>query len=280
MWSSAVMPADSRAAHAFRDSGVVHGRRRSAPGRSLALAVLPILVASSPVCGDEIAVLAAASLTDALGEIAGSFEKATGHRVSLNLGSSNDLARQIRAGAPGDVFLSADPAQMDLLERSGFVRAEARVDLLSNVLVVVVAGDSSLHLAGPGDLRAVKRLSIGDPETVPAGLYARSWLQSVGLWEELRGRTVPALNARAAVKAVETGHVEAGIVYRTDASASRNTRVAFEVPRGTGPPITYVLAPVVASHKGDLAARFVAHLRSPAAARVFEKHGFVVVEGR
>jgi molybdate transport system substrate-binding protein len=229
--------------------------------------------------GEEITVLAAASLTDALEEIAKAWARATGNAVVLNLGSSNDLARQIRAGAPADVFLSADPAQMDGLERDGLVRAADRVDLLSNTLVVVVPASSPARVEAPSDLTFMKHLALADPQAVPAGVYARAWLESVGLWARVEGQVIPTLNVRAALAAVESEHAEAGIVYKTDALVSKRVRVAYEVPRAAGPAIVYPLARVATSSK-KASASFVAHLQSPAAREVFVRFGFLVRGGQ
>lgn len=240
---------------------------------------LAVLALCSPVRADELTVFAAASLTDALKEVAQGFEASTGHTVLFNLGGSNDLARQIKAGAPADVFFSADKAQMDGLEQAGFVRARDRVDVLSNVLVAVVPMSSTAGLSRPGDLRSVKRLALADPQAVPAGVYARQWLESVGLWDELADRVVPALNVRAALSAVESEHADAGIVYRTDAALSKRVKVAFEAPKAQGPAIVYPLAPIATS-KRPAAADLVRHLLSARAREIYARHGFVVLPER
>ncbi len=228
---------------------------------------------------EEVTLFAAASLTDALEEVARGFEKTTGHKVVFNLGGSNDLARQIKAGAPADVFFSADRAQMDGLVGSGLVRAEDCVNVLSNVLVVIVPFSAPARLRGPDDLRRVTRLALADPQAVPAGVYARSWLESVGLWKELQERVVPTLNVRAALSAVESGNVDAGIVYRTDARASKRVDVAFEVPREQGPAIVYPLARIATSKKAATA-DLVSTLTSPAAREVYARYGFIVLPPR
>jgi len=228
---------------------------------------------------EELNLFAASSLTDALKEVGQGFEKGTGHIVVFNLGGSNDLARQIKAGAPADVFFSADKAQMDRLQAEGLVRAGERMDVLSNVLVTVVPLASSARLSGPGDLRTVKRLALADPQAVPAGVYARTWLESIGLWAVLKGRIIPTLDVRAALSAVEAGNVDAGIVYRTDAAMSRGVRVAFEVPRDQGPAIVFPVAPIAGSRKratGEL----VRYLTSTRAREVYRRHGFVVLGER
>jgi molybdate transport system substrate-binding protein len=234
------------------------------------------LVLPTPVLADEVSVFGAASLTEALKEVAQGFEKSTGHEVVFNLGGSNDLARQIKAGAPADVFFSADEAQMDGLESAGLVRAQDRVDVLSNVLVVIAPASSTARLSGPGDLPGVRRLALADPQAVPAGVYARTWLESVGLWNRLEDRVVPTLNVRAAVSAVESESADAGIVYRTDAAISKRVRVAFEVPKEQGPAIVYPLAPLAAS-KRAATVDLVQYLLSPRAREIYVRHGFVVV---
>lgn len=244
------------------------------------LAVALALFTLAPVArAEELNVFAAASLTDALKEIAVAWEKGSGHRVVFNLGASNDLTRQIRAGAPADVFFSADKAQMDGLEKEGLVRAADRVDLLSNALVVIAPADSTARVTRPADLAGFRTIALADPQAVPAGVYAQTWLEGLGLWAALKDRIVPALNVRAALAAVESGNVEAGIVYKTDAALSKRARVLFEVPRAEGPAIVYPLAPVVPKSKAATAA-FVQHLQSAAAREVFVRYGFVVLGGQ
>ena len=240
--------------------------------------VLAALVSPSAQ-GEEITVFAAASLTDALEEIGKAYEAASGHKLVFNLGASNDLARQIQAGAPADVFFSADVAQMDSLQRAGLVSGADRVNVLSNALVAVVPAASSLKLVAAGDLVSVRRLALADPQAVPAGVYARKYLESLGLWERLLDKVVPTLNVRAALAAVESENVDAGIVYRTDAAISKRVRVAFEVPPGQGPKIVYPLAPIAASKK--MGARdLVRYLVSADAVATYERYGFVVLSGR
>lgn len=232
----------------------------------------------APAQHGEVAVFAAASLADALTEVGGAWARESGHRAVFNFGASSDLSRQIRAGAPADVFFSADGAQMDALEREGLVRAADRHDLLSNTLVVIVPAGSSATVAGPRDLAAFKTIAVADPQAVPAGVYARTWLERQGLWAELAPRVVPTLHVRAALAAVESENAEAGIVYRTDAAASKRARIAFEVPRGQGPPIRYPVARLVRSTR-EATGAFVAYLRSAGASAVFARHGFLVLGG-
>jgi molybdate transport system substrate-binding protein len=253
-------------------------------GLTAGLALAALMAAAgeaprSPGPRRELLVFAAASLTDALGEIGRGFEARTGVRVLFSFAGSNALARQIEAGAPADVFVSANLDRMDELERAGLVRREDRVNLLSNRLAIVVATSSSLVVHAPGDLTQVHRLALGDPEAVPAGIYARRWLERVGIWTSVRERVIPTLDVRAALAAVESGAAEAGIVYRTDAAISQGVRVAFEVPPAEAPRIVYPAA-VLASSTVPEAHEFLAHLRSAEARAVFTRLGFVPLDER
>jgi molybdate transport system substrate-binding protein len=239
-------------------------------------AVLALLALSVPASPDELNVYAAASLTEAVKEIAASFEKSSGHKVVFNLGGSNDLARQIKAGAPADVFFSADEDQMDGLVTAGLIRGEDRVALLSNVLVVVVPVGSGTRVSSAADLVPLSRLALADPQAVPAGVYARKWLESAGVWGKVADKVVPALNVRAALSAVEAGNVDAGVVYKTDAAVTKRVEVALTVPREQGPSIVYPLAPIAASRKAGTAA-LVQAFTSAAARAVYVRHGFLVL---
>jgi molybdate transport system substrate-binding protein len=247
----------------------------------LATGAVAVLVAapgaaSSPQAGDVL-VSAAASLTDALTAVAADFECETGVHVTPNFGSSSGLARQIVNGAPVDVFLSADEAQMDVLAQAGFVERGTRVDLLHNQLVVVM-GQGSRLLASPRDLAAasIRRVALADPAAVPAGVYARRYLESIGLWSTIGPKVVPMLDVRAALAAVDSGNVDAAFVYKTDASIARRSTVVFTVPLAGGPRIVYPAAMIKGARHGDAARRLLAYLRGDAAKRVFERYGFVV----
>lgn len=226
----------------------------------------------------DLNVFAAASLTDALREIKAAYEKESGDRLSLSLGASSTLARQIQEGAPADLFLSADEAKMDSLEKRNLVLAGTRKSVLSNTLVIVVPVDSGLPVASPADLAGprVRALALAEPRSVPAGIYAQEYLRKVKLWEKVSGRVIPTENVRAALAAVESGNVDAAIVYKTDARISKKVRIAYEVPREEGPVISYPFAVVSESRNPEAARRFLRYLESPAALAVFRKLGFVV----
>ena len=223
-------------------------------------------------------VFAAASLTDALKEIAASWEIAGGERIAFNFASSSTLALQIREGAPANLFLSADEAQMDGLERAGLVVPGTRRSVLSNTLVAVVPKDSALRIASARDLagKGVERLALAEPTSVPVGVYSKKFFERVGIWDALAPKVVPTENARATLAAVESGNVDAGIVYRTDAAISKHVRIAFEIPAAMGPAISYPFALVKGAPRETEARRFLAYLGSPAARAVFVRYGFLV----
>jgi molybdate transport system substrate-binding protein len=229
----------------------------------------------------ELNVYAAASLTDAMQQIAIAYKKATGVKISLNLGASSALARQIEERAPADVFLSADEAKMNELEQRGFVLKGTRRSLLSNTLVIVVPTDSRLKIASAQDLAGgqVKAISLCEPQTVPAGIYAQEYLRKIHVWDRVVKKLVPTENVRAALAAVESGNVEAGIVFKTDASVSKMVKVAVEIPAAEGPAISYPVAVLSGSAKVGAARRLVAYLESPAGLEIFRKYGFLIRPG-
>lgn len=245
------------------------------------LVILILLLASTPLAAADLQVFAAASLSDALREIAAGYERISGDKPVLNLGASSTLARQIQEGAPADLFLSADEAKMDGLEKRKLLLAGTRRSVLSNVLVVVVPVDSDRKVSGPADLAApsIRAIALAEPRSVPAGIYAKEYLQRKGLWNKVIDRVVPTENVRAALAAVESGNVDAGIVYRTDAGISKKVRIAYEVPRAEAPKISYPFAVVADSERGEAARRFLDYLVSPPSLAVFRKYGFLVVTG-
>lgn len=212
---------------------------------------------------------AAASLTDALQEIARNYERAGGDRVVFNFGASSMLARQIEAGAPAEVFLSADEEKVNALAKRGLVTARASV--LSNSLVVVVPRGAR-GITTAAQLVQLDSIALAEPSSVPAGIYAKQYLVSQRLWDRLAAKVIPTDNVRATLAAVESGNVDAAIVYKTDARIARRVRIAFEIQNG--PHISYPFA--VLRGASPSAKRFYAYLRSKAALDVFARHGFVI----
>jgi molybdate transport system substrate-binding protein len=239
------------------------------------LLLLALLLSCTPGRGAEVRVFAAASLTDALQEIAVAYEKQSGDDIVFNFAASNLMARQIERGAPADLFLSADERTMNALAAQRLIRNSTRVSLLSNTLVVVVPRDGGKAIASPHALAGLS-LALAEPSTVPAGVYAKSWLEKRGVWSGVAGRVVPTDNVRGALAAVASGNVDAAIVYKTDAKVSDRVRVAFEVPRAEGAVISYPFAVLRDAEEPRAAERFLAYLRSKAALDVFVRHGFVL----
>lgn len=238
------------------------------------LCVALALLLSASAQADEVFVSAAASLTDAMKEIGGRFEKETGTKVTLNFGASSLLAKQIEEGAPADVFVSADEAQMDRLQKQ--IAGETRRDLLTNKLVVVVRQDVTVRLEKLEDLgsSAVTRIAIADAKAVPAGVYAREVLMKAKLWDALQSKTVPAENVRAALAVVESGNADAAFVYKTDAMSSPKVRIAFEIPPDLAPKIVYPMAVLSSSTHRAMAEKFLAFLKSKESAQTFHRLGF------
>ncbi len=228
---------------------------------------------------EDLSVFAAASLTEALNEIAAVYQKETGTRPVFNFAASSLLARQIQEGAPADVFFSADEAKMEGLDKKGLLSPGTRRSLLSNSLVIVVHRDSRLTARAAADLAGPQfaHIALAEPQTVPAGIYAREYLKRQGLWSKIIDKVIPTENVRAALAAVESGNVDAGIVYKTDAAISKNVRVVHEVPIDEGPVISYPVAVLADSRQIESAKRFVTYLGSEASLSTFRRHGFLIL---
>lgn len=239
------------------------------------LACLLWLVAARPV-GAEVLVSAAASLTDVLTTIAARFEAATGERVLLNFGASNTLARQIASGARVDVFLSADEAQMD--RTAADVLPGTRFDLLANQLAIAVPRGAAV-LGSPRDLLAVsiRRVAVGDPDAVPAGVYARQYFQKLGLWAALQPKMIPTGSVRLALAAVENGAADAAVVYVTDVASARGARIGFVVGAAEGPRIRYPAAVMRSAPNVEGGRRFLTFLQGADARAAFIAAGFGII---
>jgi molybdate transport system substrate-binding protein len=244
--------------------------------KTKALVLLFSLLIATSISAAELTVYAAASLTDALKEIAAAYEKQSGDKLQFNFGASSMLARQIEEGAPADLFFSADEAKMDALEKKDLLLPGTRRSLLSNLLVLVVPADASAAPKLAADLAKpeFKKIALAEPQTVPAGIYAREYLQKLGLWDAVKEKVVPTENVRAALAAIESGNVEVGIVYKTDSLISKKVKVAVEVPAAEGPKISYPIAVLKSSKQPDRAKKFAEYLAGPTPRSVFEKFGF------
>lgn len=234
---------------------------------------LPVL---SPAQG--LTVLAASSLRGPLDAVATAFTKAGGPPVRISFAASSALARQVEAGAPADVFVSADLDWMDHLDKRGLIAAGTRANLLANELVLIAPRQGAVQLRiAPGFPIAQAlgggRIALANPASVPAGKYAKAAFTALGVWPSIEGRVAGAENVRAALALVSRGEAPLGVVYRTDAMADAGVRVVDAFPAGTHPPIVYPAAAVKGGQVAE-AKRFLDHLRSPAARTAWERAGF------
>jgi molybdate transport system substrate-binding protein len=245
--------------------------RQLLSGIALLLLALPSLMQA-----DDLTVFAAASLTDALKEIATDYEKTGGDKIVFNFAASGTLELQIRHGAPADLFLSADEAKMNDLAQDGLLLVGTRKDLLTGSLVIIVPADSALTLTSATQLAdpKFKKIALGETHIVPAGIYAKAYLQKIGIWDQVAPRVIPLESVRAALAAVETGNVDAGIVYKTDAMHSARVKVAFAVPDADGPAIVYPAAVVKDSKHAAAAQKFLDYLARPGSLAIFQRYGF------
>lgn len=225
-------------------------------------------------------VLAAASLQESMAEAADRWAQAGHPRPTISFAASSTLARQIAAGAPADLFLSADEPWMDDLQRRGLLAPGTRVSFLGNALVLVapLGGIARVDMRNRQALAALINrgpLAMADIETVPAGKYGKASLTATGIWDSVSGKVVRAENVRAALALVERGVAPLGIVYATDARASKAVRVVGVFPAGSHPPITYPIARLKSSTNPEGEA-FRKFLLSGQGRAIFSRYGFTV----
>jgi len=239
---------------------------------SLCLALMPL-----PALAEDVTVFAAASMTEALGEIAARFTDETGTGVVLSFAGSSALARQIGQGAPADVFISANADWMDVLQADGRIVEGTRFDLTSN-RIVLIAHDpdtAEVDITPSLDLGAMLeggRLAMALTEAVPAGIYGRAALEYLGLWNAVAGQVAEADNVRAALMLVATGAAPLGIVYYSDAVSTPDVRMLGVFPGDSHPPITYPAARILGS--GEAAQAFLDYLQRAPAVDIIAEHGF------
>ncbi len=230
----------------------------------------------------SVTVFAAASLKNAMDGIAAAWRARTGHDVVVSLAGSSALARQIQAGAPADVFISANADWMDRLEKDGLLVEGSRRDLLANSIVLIAHGGNvaPLEISPALDLSGLlgeERLAMALVEAVPAGIYGKAALTRLGLWDAVEPKVAQADNVRAALALVATGEAPFGIVYATDAAAEARVGVVGTFPADTHPPIVYPAA-VLDGRDNPLAGDFLAFLGGAEAAAIFAEQGFVVLD--
>ena len=234
----------------------------------------PVPAAQAPV---ELHISAAVSLKDALTEIQKNYQTKHPHiKLLYNLGASGSLQKQIEQGAPTDIFISAAPKQMNELQEKKLINAATRKNFVENKLVVVLPRESKLNITKFEDLASsdVKKLALGETATVPAGQYARQVLEKLNLWDKVQDKVVFAKDVRTVLAYTETGNVEAGIVYRTDAASSGKVKVAATAPEGSHQPIVYPIAILTGTKQAQAAEDFVSYLFSAESRAILEKQGF------
>jgi molybdate transport system substrate-binding protein len=247
------------------------------------LAIAAVLAACVPhgaAAQQSVTVFAAASLKNALDDVDAAFIQATGIKVTASYEASSSLARQIEAGAPADVFISADLRWMDYVAERKLIRPDSRTNLLGNTLVLIAPKDSRLdHVAiGPGfdiaGLAGDGRIAVADVKAVPAGLYAKAALEKLGAWTAAEPKLAQAENVRATLAFVARGETPLGIVYATDAQIEPKVKIVGSFPDGSYPPVTYQVAAIADAKNKEAATRYLAFLHSAAAKAIFEKYGF------
>ena len=244
--------------------------------RSLAI----LLLASAVAAAETLTIFAAASTTNAVTELAKAYDVARGVKVVGSYAASSALVKQIEQGAPADLLICADQRWMDTAQQKGLIQAATRRDLLGNELVIVAPkGKAFAVRVEPGFAFAAAfagRLAVGDPASVPAGAYAKQALERLTWWAAVEGRLAPCADARAALRLVELGEADAGIVYRTDAARAAKVEIIAAIPTGLHAPIVYPVALTTDAKPG--AADLLAWLGGETAQAVWRRHGFVIAK--
>ena len=244
------------------------------------LAVLSACCWAGTATAERVVVLAAASTAHAIDEVIGQFEAGPDDSVVASYAGTSALARQIESGAPADIFLAANAAWMDHVESQGLIEPGSRQALAGNRLVFVT-GETDMAPFEPSatvDLSALLdggRLAIGNPDHVPAGIYARQALEALGIWSDVRSQLAPTADVRAALALVARGEAPLGIVYATDVARIEGVHVVGTIPAALHEPIVYPVA-LVAGRASPLATRFFEFLTGPKGRAAFARAGFIV----
>lgn len=246
----------------------------------LGAAAISLSVSGHAVAAENITVFAAASLTNALQDIVSQYEK-NKHEIKIvtSYASSSTLARQIEQGAPADLFISADQQWMDYATQKNSIESDSRYTLLGNDLVLIAPAEAkakAVTIDKNTDWKSLlkgQRIATGDPDHVPAGIYAKEALQNLGAWDTLSPVMARANNVRAALALVERNETPYGIVYGSDAVASHNVTVVGRFPENSHKPVEYPMA-IVKDHRHPAVSAFYDYLKGPEAAAIFKKYGF------
>lgn len=223
----------------------------------------------------ELTVSAAASLKDSLNELKENFEKEYTHiKINFNFGSSGALQQQISQGAPVDIFFSAAEDKFDQLMKEGFIEKDNVIDLLGNELVLIIPNDATKAINTFEDLSKVDKISIGTPESVPAGKYAKESLEKMNVWKAVEGKIVYAKDVRQVLTYVETNNVDAGIVYKTDAMISSKVKIVATAEDDTHAPIIYPLGIIKDNSHPKETHLLYDYLQNDQSIEILEKYGF------
>jgi molybdate transport system substrate-binding protein len=245
-------------------------------------AVLMVFMSTSSFAAEKINVFAAASLKNALDAVGASWKADTNKDAILSYAASNALAKQIEAGAPADIFVSADLTWMKYLGDKNLITKGSDVQLLGNEIVLVAPKDSKINLKIENgfklaDALGTEKLAMANVESVPAGKYGKAALEKLGTWGSVQGKVAQTENVRAALKLVDLGEAPLGIVYTTDAKADPAVKIVDTFPADSHLPIIYP-AGIVAASKNPDAAEFLKYLQSDKAKAIFAAQGFVVLK--
>lgn len=229
--------------------------------------------------GVTVNISAAASLSEALIEIQTEYAKESNDTLQFNFAGSGSLQKQIQEGAPCDLFISASKAHMDTLEGAGFINTESRKDMLGNTLTLIASKEKADVVKGKDSLTSanVESISIGEPETVPAGKYAQQSFESLKISDEVKDKIVLAKDVKQVLEYVETGNVDCGLVYKSDAMLLETGIIVEDMPAGSHDPIIYPAALIKDAEQLEAAADFYEFLQTDYTKAVFEKYGFVVL---
>ncbi|PLV61470.1 molybdate ABC transporter substrate-binding protein [Brachyspira pilosicoli] len=228
----------------------------------------------------EIYVLAAASLTDVLTELANNYKKETSTEIIFSFASSGALQAQIEASAPADIFFSAAQKQMNALEEKGLIDSETRKDLLENKVVLISPKNSNLNIKSFTDITNsnVKKLGLGEPKSVPVGQYSEEILSNLSILDIAKEKAVYGSDVRNVLDWVETAEVDCGIVYATDAKIAKNINIIAEAPEGTHKKVIYPISIIKSSQNKEEAKKFIEYISTDKSKEIFQNYGFTVVK--
>lgn len=228
----------------------------------------------------EIYVLAAASLTDVLTELANNYKQETSTEIIFSFASSGALQAQIEASAPADIFFSAAQKQMNALEEKGLIDSETRKDLLENKVVLISPKNSNLNIKSFTDITNsnVKKLCLGEPKNVPVGQYSEEILSNLSILDIAKEKAVYGSDVRNVLDWVETAEVDCGIVYATDAKIAKNINIIAEAPEDTHKKVIYPISIIKSSQNKEEAKKFIDYISTDKSKEIFQNYGFTVVK--